>query len=118
MSEPSRLQVIDPENLILAIRNSCKESEFIYLNGMSWELYRILKVVFPSAEAYNNFEHIIIKIDRNFYDIRGLLTNKMIRLEEYKPIGKVWADPVGFWEERRKAPSIAKILEKIISENV
>jgi hypothetical protein len=35
-----------------------------------------MKSIFPEAEAWYNFDHIIVKIDSDFYDITGKVPSK------------------------------------------
>ena len=43
----------------------------IYTDGACFELYRILKTIFPHAEAYYDGSHVYTKIGNKFYDING-----------------------------------------------
>lgn len=60
-----------PLKLISEIRNSFADSVYVYTNGSCWEFYKILKCVYPEAEAYYNSDHVITKINGKFYDITG-----------------------------------------------
>jgi hypothetical protein len=57
--------------LIKEIRNSHPSMEEIYSNGSCYNLYCILKVCFPQAEAYYDGDHVITEIEGCFYDING-----------------------------------------------
>ena len=55
--------------IITEIRNSHSEMVNIFSKGSCYNLFLILKLVFPEAEAYYNSDHIITKIGEKFYDI-------------------------------------------------
>lgn len=57
--------------LIKEIRNSHPSMEEIFTNGSCYNLYCILKVCFPQAEAYYDGNHIITEVEGCFYDIKG-----------------------------------------------
>ena len=42
-----------------------------YIKGGCYKFYLKLKKEFPSAEAYYNSDHVITKIDGNYYDSSG-----------------------------------------------
>lgn len=64
---------LQPENLIALIRDSFDESVLVYTTGSCYRLYLILRMVFPEAEPYYDWEegHVYTKIGRAFYDIKG-----------------------------------------------
>ncbi|MEH6368498.1 MAG: hypothetical protein V7764_19695 [Pseudomonas marincola] len=41
------------------------------LNGGCFKVYLVLKQAFPQAEPYYNGDHVITRIDGDYYDIRG-----------------------------------------------
>ena len=43
----------------------------IYTKGSCFELYKILKVLWPNAVPYYDGDHIITRIDIEYYDITG-----------------------------------------------
>lgn len=57
--------------LIYAIRNSFPQSVEVYTKGSCYQFFKILQAVFPEAEAYYDCDHVITKIDGQFYDITG-----------------------------------------------
>ncbi len=65
----------DIETFITLIRESFHDSVIVYRLGGCYGLYRILKHVFPEAEAYfqqgDKRDHIITKIENRFYEIKG-----------------------------------------------
>lgn len=48
----------------------------IYTQGSCYHLYTLLKFNWPTAEAYYNLDHVIVRIDDDFYDITGPLEYK------------------------------------------
>lgn len=62
-------------NLISEIRNSHSKMEKIFLYGSCINLFMILRVVYPTAVAYYNIDHIITKIGDFYYDITGIVTD-------------------------------------------
>ena len=57
---------------ITTIRASFGASIATYTHGNCYQLYEILKVVFPNSEPFSDgCGHVYTKIDDNFYDIRG-----------------------------------------------
>lgn len=80
----------------------------IYLNGSCFELYRLLKLVWPEAVCYySHLEgHVYTQIGRKFYDIRGaysqLNRDAYIALPEIIDNAKTWANQntVGFFIDR------------------
>jgi len=58
-------------NVISAIRNSFIGSEWVYTHGSCYGFYKILKEIYPQAEAYFDSDHVITLIDGKFYDITG-----------------------------------------------
>jgi len=90
-------------NLISTIRASFGASIAVYTCGNCYQLYEILKMVFPDAEAFESKSgHVFTKIDGEFYDIRGKLdiNQPLIPITDSKRIESLsknkWTD------ERRK----------------
>lgn len=77
---------MNPDDFIKTIRNSFVGSVQVYTQGSCYQFFRILKSVFPQAEAYYDSDHVITKIDDKFYDITGEVQcqNHLI-MEEYYP---------------------------------
>lgn len=63
--------MLEPEVIIGLIRDSFKEANYVYTNGSCFELYKILKSIFPSAVAWSNHDHVYTEINEIFYDING-----------------------------------------------
>lgn len=47
----------------------------IFTEGSCFNLYLLLKQIWPQAECYYDDNHIITKIDNKFYDINGVVVN-------------------------------------------
>lgn len=62
------------EKFIQVIRDSFIGSQQVYTEGSCYHFYKILKQVFPEAECWYNQDHIITKIDDEFYDITGKIS--------------------------------------------
>lgn len=47
--------------------------QYIFTQGSCYQLYKILKLIYPTAEAYFNLskQHVLIKYEGKFYDILG-----------------------------------------------
>ncbi|GLQ20523.1 hypothetical protein ACFFUB_00565 [Algimonas porphyrae] len=62
----------EPLQVIGAIRDSFQDAAFVYKNGSCFELYRILRTIFPEARPWTNFDHVWVEIAGKLYDIDGL----------------------------------------------
>ncbi len=75
---------------IRTIRESFIGSSTVYTRGSCFQFYRILKLVFPEAEAYYDMNHVITKIGVHYYDINGLAKKEHhIHWDEIKTDSKV-----------------------------
>jgi len=61
----------EPDVVIGFIRNSFQDAAFVYTNGSCFEFYKILKSIFPQAQAWWNIDHVWSEIDGEWYDING-----------------------------------------------
>lgn len=69
---------------INALRNSDDYIRDIYMNGGCYNLFKVLKVLYPSAVAFKvkicntdkKHNHIVTRINNNFYDIEGIADDK------------------------------------------
>lgn len=75
-------------NLIKAIRDSHPDMVYLYTQGQCYNFYKILKAVYPNAEAwYAQVEgHVYTKIGSLWYDIRGEHTQVP---EDCKPLDEL-----------------------------
>lgn len=73
-------------HFIATIRQSHPQMENIFTKGSCFYFYLILKEVFPEAEYYDDFNHVITKIDDRFYDITGEIDIE----EEQEVTGRSW----------------------------
>lgn len=60
----------DIEGLIRIVRENCYDYER-FLNGQCYQFFKLMKTVFPTAEAWSDCDHVITKIGNQFYDITG-----------------------------------------------
>ena len=104
-------------SIITAIRESFGSSIAVYTCGNCYQLYEILKTIFPESEAYDIGGHVWTKIDNNFYDIRGKQIHKggmlepIVREERIKSLSQnKWTD------ERRKEYGMGEEMNKKIKE--
>lgn len=68
------LSVLD---FIAVLRDARPDNLHYYMNGGCWELFRILRGLWPEAQPYHTWVefvgHVATKIDSRLYDIRGLV---------------------------------------------
>lgn len=80
----------DIEHFISTIRNSFIGSEKVFTSGSCYQFYKILKCVWPDAEAYYDSDHVITKINGRFYDIKGEVEcGRHLKMSEHYPESKV-----------------------------
>lgn len=72
-------------NLLRELKNADDLIPKIFLNGSCFRLYKILKVIEPTAEAYYSHKegHWITKINGQYYDINGILNLKYVEDQAY-----------------------------------
>ena len=76
--------------IIELIRESFIGSEEVYTMGSCYQFYKILKELFPEANAYYDSHHVITEIDGIFYDITGIVQKERhIPIKEHYPNTKV-----------------------------
>lgn len=63
--------MVNPLDFIKIISNSFHGAEHVYTKGSCYQLYKILKPMYPQAEAWSDDDHVITKIGNGFYDITG-----------------------------------------------
>lgn len=79
---------LEPIKVIQLIRESFIGSEKVYTQGSCYQLYLILKYIFP--EAYYNCDHVITKIKNVYYDINGIVDN----ISNYLPIDEIYVKDI------------------------
>ena len=96
--------MITPSKLINSLRKTDRYIEIIYTHGGCYKFYEFLKSIYPEAEAYLSpqLNHVITKIDNNFYDITGKLKKKeyqdYIKLrKDHLPIVNKWGFGSNNW---------------------
>jgi hypothetical protein len=62
---------VNPLAFLYALRDLHPDLIQVCRNGSCFKLYLLLKQVFPEAEPYYDSDHVIVKIGKAFYDIRG-----------------------------------------------
>lgn len=77
------------ERFLQALRESDFFIPYIYKFGACYQLYRILKVLYPEAEAYvkefdSPYAHVITKVDGQYYDIDGLVDIEVVKKNHYR----------------------------------
>jgi len=63
-----------PSEFLEVLRDSFEGSTIIYTEGSCGELHKILKCVYPEAQAYYDGDHTLTKIGDRWYDILGEYT--------------------------------------------
>lgn len=73
-------------NFLRELKASDETIARIFLKGSCFRLYKILKVIYPQAQAlYSHSDgHWIVKIDEYYYDINGKISEKYVEDQEYK----------------------------------
>jgi hypothetical protein len=68
------------------LKYSYKDMDKVFLEGSCYRLYKILKVVFPTAQALYSIPegHWITEIDGNFYDINGELSKFFVEHKKFE----------------------------------
>lgn len=76
--------------LLKKLRDSADIQFKIFTEGSCFRLYEILKVIFPQAEAYwsDLDNHCITKIDKQYYDIGGVIKKSYVKGRSYYKIPK------------------------------
>lgn len=60
-----------PSVYIAGLSENIPNAKEYYLNGGCYKFYKLLESKYPSAEAYYDGNHVITKIDGEYYDITG-----------------------------------------------
>lgn len=97
---------------ITLIRESFVGAETVYTTGSCYQLYRILKFVFPQANAYYNSDHVITEINGRYYDITGEVekTNHLLMSEHYPNSSVV--------ENKCDALKLVSEIQAVLDENL
>lgn len=83
ITPPIEHRVLD---FISTVRNSFIGADVVYTKGSCYQFYRILKKVFPQANAYYNSDHVITEIDGRYYDINGeKFCGRHLLMDEHYP---------------------------------
>lgn len=60
-----------PSVYIAGLNDNIPNAKDIYLNGGCYKFFKILEAKYPGAEAYYDGDHVITKIDGEYYDVSG-----------------------------------------------
>lgn len=71
--------MVNPLEFLSLLKDSDRYIQIIYTRGGCYQLYKILKLIYPSAIAYKvkyekydvGYDHIITRIEDRYYDING-----------------------------------------------
>lgn len=80
--EETKKQII---NFLRELKASDETIVKIYTYGSCFRLYKMLKVLYPQAQAlYSHSDgHWITKIDKYYYDINGRISEKYVKEKDY-----------------------------------
>lgn len=67
---------INPLDIITPLRESHSKMVDIFTKGSCWNLFVILRRIFPGARAFYNGDHVITFYRGKYYDISGEVTYK------------------------------------------
>ena len=62
---------MNPEVFTAIIRETTPLYKDVFTSGGCYKFFKILEATYPSAEAYYDGNHVITKIDGNYYDVTG-----------------------------------------------
>ncbi len=86
---------MNPNKLISNLRQSDEYIKYIFIGGSCYKFHLFLKTIWPDAEPYITKEknHIVTKINNDFYDIDGYYFKKDIALMTAEDIelAKTWS---------------------------
>jgi len=82
--------MIDVGEFLKELRSSADLQFKIFTEGSCFKLYLIIKTIHPEAKAYwsDLDNHCVIKVDKEFYDIGGLIKKSYIVDRSYYKIPK------------------------------
>lgn len=63
----------EPEKFLARLREAHPEIEGIFLEGGCFELFRIMRTLWPQARPWHDIVagHVYVEVDGDLYDIRG-----------------------------------------------
>lgn len=90
--------MIQPSELIDALRESDLYLVDIFTRGSCYRFHLFLKAVYPEAEPFidEGMNHVISKIGDKFYDIRGVFENS----QKFRPLTENDLEVVEEWSFR------------------
>lgn len=60
-----------PDQIIAAVKAGIRNAEHRFTHGGCYQLYAVLKELYPNAIAWEDAGHIVTEIDGVFYDVTG-----------------------------------------------
>lgn len=79
-------------------KSSTGQIEDIFTHGGCYKFYEIAKLLFPSAEAWYDGDHVVVKLDGTFHDINGTVSDT----ENFIPIDgnytEGWVETAKGWK--------------------
>ena len=99
------MEKLKVKSLISAIRDSFIGADVVYRWGSCYQLYKILKTVFPEAQPYMriNPSHIATQIGNELYDIEGPISESDWQSkEDYVPIDRLDMSNIEGYNDREK----------------
>lgn len=90
----------DVERFLAALRQGVPDARTLFQFGHCWELFCILRRIWPEAEPWSlhKGDHILTRIDGTWYDIEGKYTGSMMF------VTRCTADQIRAWKPHRWAP--------------
>ena len=89
-----------PVDFITTLRDSDLYIRNIYLSGGCYQFYKVLKTIFHDSMPYINTakDHIVTKIDGEFYDITGVVQGEYFPLtKEDVLMCEKWSFSKNYW---------------------
>lgn len=93
-----------PGTFIEELRSHRKDSVVAYTEGDCYKLYKLLKLVWPEAEAWYDFVkgHVLTQIGQTFYDIKGEVVPPSVHFIPLKEEPHI-AEQAPFWSYQPKS---------------
>ena len=63
---------ITPLSIVNAMRENIKDADIQFTQGRCYQLYAMLKELFPQAVAWYEGNHVYTEINGEYYDINGV----------------------------------------------
>ena len=89
-----------PEHFLRALRNSHEHMRGVYRHGGCYELFRVLRTVWPKAQPWFIDGHVYTKINNRWYDIDGQWKPSEAQSKRLRPLFEEGRTP---WKWRNRA---------------